>query len=270
MSSFSRRGPSFVIRKTHNRRDYSYYRWWCNIAGLKHRDVVAWYEPIGAPSQALSYRDLSVYTGKWNATEVNGMDWQDDEGWSGNSTGSYHLTTNLNAKTQGIVSAFARLNGSAGGSDQMLFGSSVAAGNSKFYIKPYAGSSSPGIEFANGGSRNDGPTNYQSSGTLAMTPTKQYRDGVPQGGTIAALNQALAMKLMAENQYGSPAGFFNGTVQLILFFRTILTDVQIAALHTAAMLLPEGGAWAHRQHHLALETADIDHLLLENSDYMRL
>lgn len=195
--------------------------WWL-AGGINPANVVAVYQPMGAPTYNDSLINLAN-PGTYNAYAGSAPAWDTGTGWDG--TGNKYLKTGILAQRgwsfifryTGNI-AFGSNNGSTG------FGTAGGGANGIWYGTAFYPAISGGSTIGTAG-----------SGSTAQA----YKDGVAvdtPGGNWPSGN-SLELYMIGLNWYGGPGFYSTGKLQGAAIYNTTLTSGQMAALHTELMNL---------------------------------
>ena len=193
--------------------------WWLS-GGISAENAIAVYQPKGAASYAASKVNLADPGN--DLTEGSAPTWDSDNGWTFNGTNN-HLNTNIvHGDTGQNWSAIVRFTDAVDGhffSDRNsnISGFGIVAGAVGYR------------RYNNSGSLiKSGVT---ASGVRAIAGNVGYLDGVSEG-TIPTSSQTNAEIRIGRRGGGSV--YYDGKMQAIAFYDTVLTEAQIQAV-TAAM-----------------------------------
>jgi hypothetical protein len=199
--------------------------WW-RSGGVPASLCVAAYAPKGAASLAASYINL-VTPGTYDAAPGVAPTWASATGWTGNGT-KYLLTGIPVAANTSIIARF--VSGS-GGSSTFLLGAE-ATGTGMFCIVP---NRTTAVRWYNRTQYDVAPAfGGGTGGTLCISTTKMYRNGVDEGLTATARTaSAYPLYLLSERSLASP---YVGSMQACAVYSADISSY-VLAIHTAMMAL---------------------------------
>ena len=210
---------------------------WYLSGGIAAANCIAAYTPKGAASLAASY-DNNAAPGNgladstYDAAPGVAPTWASGTGWTFNGTTQY-LDTGVIPAADQSWSLLVRYSGAVQ-SDFARFGC-LNSGSARFFLYPYTVSSS-GTGYGHGG--------YllvpvsDTSGVIGFAGNQPYRNGATHGGTIGTgAGTPIAFSIGAVNNTSVIGDYWNGTIEAIAIYDTVLTAPQVAAVSTAMAAL---------------------------------
>lgn len=196
--------------------------WWNLATGC-----VAAYQAKGAKSYDASKLNL-VGSGLYNLTEVGGsVNWDAAVGWSGFSTLSRCLDTNLSSVINMTWSAIIRVAGVSTNETVML---GCYDGTKQGIYFSYSTSAGWGLYL-------DSPSQVNSAGSnaavLAIAYTNAFVNGADVGDFIGQANNTIIRSpYIGAQHYTTPTQYTNGSIQAVAFYTSNIS-AQIVALTNA-------------------------------------
>lgn len=194
---------------------------------------VAAYQPKGAASQAASYVNLAN-PGTYNAAPGVAPTWDTTTGWTFDGATQY-LTTGIVPASNQTWTLIVRFdNALASGGFVAIAGAGWAGGQGLMLSLTHSLSRR---SYYNGGLLHI--TGFVTNGVLAAAGNKGYYNGTADAGTIgtSATPNTYALAIGALNQTNSIVSFFNGRVQAVAAYSSVLTAGQVAAVSAAMSAL---------------------------------
>lgn len=194
---------------------------------------VAAYQAKGAASIAASYVNL-VTPGTYNAAPGVAPAWASATGWTFDALTQYLTTGVTPAAGWSMIIGFSgalsmirtlagEVNATTGASARMAISASSGGG---------------GVLYSNGGQLTVAPTLL--SGTLAVAGQQGYRNGVADGGAIAAFSGIPIEIYIGARHREAPANvdqFTDATIAALVIYSVTLTAPQVAAVSAAIAAL---------------------------------
>ena len=206
--------------------------WWL-LGGIAAADCVAAYQPKGAASYSASKVNL-VNPGTNDAADGNAPGWSTENGWElVKWLKHYLITTIIPSQNFSVVVRYA--NTVTSGNTNQIFGSYNGT-STRFYIaNQYVDSNT--MRWGYGSAiHNIGTPNI--SAVAALCGGAGYVNGtsvVSPTGTWSGIGRAITIGCLNNN--GIYQDYFGGYIQAIVFYNTILSAAQAAAVSAAVAAL---------------------------------
>jgi len=202
--------------------------WWLSD-GILSANCAAAYRSKGAASLAASYINLA-HPGVHNITTPAPATWASGTGWTFNGLTQYLITgVGPSSNAWSILVCFSGGSQSTGS----LFGSIQSTPTRIWNL--FSNYTNNKVVYQNDGTR--GVTPGLNSGVIGWAGTTAYRDGMADG-TISTINgvSTIGAYLGANNQDGSPNGWWAGIIESVAIYNITITDSQAIAVSTAMAL----------------------------------
>jgi hypothetical protein len=193
---------------------------WYLTGNIPLANCIATYQPKGAVSQALSYKNIA-HPGTHDAGVGVAPIWNVVTGWTGDGATTY-LTTDI-MPTDGTWSFICSYSGATAGT---LFGSSQAQNLAIYPVQT-------GVWYRYGTSALVGAN--LASGVLGMAGIHDYRNGSSDGDRASSTADSVPFYLLARN--ASSKLFFAGNLLSFACYNITLSPAQMAAVSAAMAAL---------------------------------
>jgi N-acetylneuraminic acid mutarotase len=198
---------------------------WHLSGGILTSEVVAAYQPLGAPSQAASYANVNS-PGTYDAFPEIEPAWSTAGGWAFNGS-THRLATSIIPPANQTWSMFIEFAGVVGTGGALA---GATSGTKYFLLQP---------------NRSDGKVGYfnqdlllvapaLTSGDIAIAGNKAYRNGVAETGTMGTGTTSLPYLYIGTLH--SDTGFviyINASIKRMAIYNVVLSAAQVAALHAS-------------------------------------
>lgn len=200
--------------------------WW-EVAG---RTCVAAYQPKGAASYAASLVNLAN-PGTYDATEGVAPTWDAATGWTFN--GTQYLKTGIIPEYSQDQAALCRFAGLTE-QDHYLCGMYQLNGRMFGLFVEFANNR---VQYINGYGMPKAP--FLSSGVLAVSGNRGYRNGIDEGVTIYGWSAEPTREsfIGARNTNGSPLLFMSGSMSALAIYSDTLSAAEVAIVSAAMATL---------------------------------
>lgn len=202
--------------------EYTFGEWYL-LGGIPTANAIAVYEPAGAASLVLSKSNI-VNPGTYDASGGVDPDWDVVNGWKFNGSSQY-LVTGIVPESDQTWSMIVKFTGYTTG-DNTIVGL-YQDGTRQFRLT---------LDNVNGcvggNGKNVAKTPVITEGTLCISGAKFFINGVDSGLGIIGFTGTVTYDIyIGCTHYSSLTGYFDGNIQDIAVFDSVLTASQINMMH---------------------------------------